>query len=1149
MKKLLNIFLIFSILLTNFFPVYLIKADECVYQVKIIRSNGNNEDVACFNNYNEAKTNMLNYNSDELNVAVIYSGGKIINAKYAIAKLKPGYEPNMYVSASATGRYTYISTSYGSDAAFVDYDVESKRALIKISGFQGWIHSDYVEIVPIVNIMQPSIILNKPYGNSKVRTEPTTNDSIGVHIGYVTEGSIHTYYEKRVAEGYTWYRIKYNNQDGWIASQSNWTSELSNGLNTYYQAWGDTGNLLHYFEHQINGYVSTGSFNNLATYPSFMERNGIYYSFDGNYFYKKITDMLDDYRNNTYSKSLNPNNPHFPYYMYLPNHSKTGYTANDFNQAIVNKGFYRGPDPSVKYIDIVNRVDGNGNPYLEGVWNDSISRSGISLLYNQGNSLVSVANKYGVNALLMFSTALNESSSGTSAIAFAKNNLFGINATDTNPFTNAKSYNSVYDSMEDFAILTGTKYSDPNHSNYHGSHYGNKVSGLNIMYASDPYWGEKQANHSRSIDKDFGANDYNANTIGVKLTDEEVSVHKEPNGSSSVIYKMRNKYDLVKNMPLIVFDKVLGNDGKYWYKVYTDASLDEYQNLSSNPYTFERSYGFIESSKFYVANNQPVINASNIVIKQYETANILNNVTATDVEDGNITGSIIVSGGYDNTTVGDYSITYTVEDNNRFSVSKTVTLTVVPADKPQITVPNKAIPQFTTFDPLSGVKATDYIDGDITNKIEVISNNVDTTKIGEYKVTYKVVNSKNSETVLDVIVRVIANQKPVIKADNQTISLGSTFSPLNYATATDLEDGDITNKVEVIYNDVNTSVPGRYKVTYQVTDNALNVTTLDIYVTVEEINYTKTRGEFYFEKMDFNNNTNKLEVVGYLAITGMNNTRDTNIKYDMIFKNNYNNTEIIKPLERWLDGNPSRSYSDGVYNYSATWFKGSIDISDLSSGEYTLYVRARSGTLESVNLFRNIFEKNMAKKVQTSNGKGFVFRNNNYLKDYPIELVVSDKGLITSVMPPNSSNMFNSYRSLSFDNKYLNIIGSSYNVGANYGSNTNITRELIFENISTGNRYTYDIGSYVGTDIPLRVPDGFSKVRGWFNTTGKIDISIIEKGKYIIYIRTKTDNVDDHGELNDIFLKEINATTNVGNKKYRIELNKNFRFRLELIVE
>jgi hypothetical protein len=65
--------------------------------------------------------------------------------------------------------------------------------------------------------------------------------------------------------------------------------------------------------------------------------------------------------------------------------------------------------------------------------------------------------------------------------------------------------------------------------------------------------------------------------------------------------------------------------------------------------------------------------------------------------------------------------------------------------KPRINAKDAEVKQGTTFDPLHcppiELKATDDVDGNITNKIKVIKNTVDTSKAGVYEVVYEVTNS------------------------------------------------------------------------------------------------------------------------------------------------------------------------------------------------------------------------------------------------------------------------------------------------------------------------------------------------------------------------------------------------------------------------
>ena len=78
------------------------------------------------------------------------------------------------------------------------------------------------------------------------------------------------------------------------------------------------------------------------------------------------------------------------------------------------------------------------------------------------------------------------------------------------------------------------------------------------------------------------------------------------------------------------------------------------------------------------------------------------------------------------------------------------------------------------------------------------------------------------------------NKAPVIDAKDVEITIGETFDAMKYATAKDAEDGDLTEKIKVVRNNVDTSKAGTYEVTYEVTDSAGATTTKTIKVTVKE---------------------------------------------------------------------------------------------------------------------------------------------------------------------------------------------------------------------------------------------------------------------------------------------------------------------------
>ena len=249
--------------------------------------------------------------------------------------------------------------------------------------------------------------------------------------------------------------------------------------------------------------------------------------------------------------------------------------------------------------------------------------------------------------------------------------------------------------------------------------------------------------------------------------------------------------------------------------------------------------------KMEVLNEAPVIHATDKTITVGDTFDPMAGVTATDTEDGNLTTKIEVKkNDVDTTTPGKYEVTYKVTDNQGASFTKSITVTVNPKmevlnEAPVIHATDKTITVGDTFDPMAGVTATDAEDGNLTTKIEVKKNDVDTTKAGKYEVTYKVTDNQGATCTKTIAVTVnpkmeVLNEAPTIDAADKTITVGDTFDPKAGVTAKDAEDGDLTNKIEVVKNTVDTKKAGEYEVTYKVTDSDGATRAKTIKVTVKE---------------------------------------------------------------------------------------------------------------------------------------------------------------------------------------------------------------------------------------------------------------------------------------------------------------------------
>ena len=245
---------------------------------------------------------------------------------------------------------------------------------------------------------------------------------------------------------------------------------------SYYTVSG--GSLVHYISQNLNS-APVSALNN-GPAPSYLTEGTKYYSYDGHYFYTDYAVMSADYQNGSNGASaVNAGNPFYNYFQFLDMRSSTGYTADTLNSILASAMTNAGIDPSS------SKLTGTGQEFVE----------------NQ--------NTYNVNALLSLSLAVNESGWGTSWICTEKNNIFGLNAVDTSPGLSADSFASIEDCIREFmADWMADGYLSSSDWRNHGEYLGNKGGGINVSYASDPYWGEKAAAIAWNLDAAGGNLDY-----------------------------------------------------------------------------------------------------------------------------------------------------------------------------------------------------------------------------------------------------------------------------------------------------------------------------------------------------------------------------------------------------------------------------------------------------------------------------------------------------------------------------------------------------------------------------------------------------------------------------------------------------------------
>lgn len=108
----------------------------------------------------------------------------------------------------------------------------------------------------------------------------------------------------------------------------------------------------------------------------------------------------------------------------------------------------------------------------------------------------------------------------------------------------------------------------------------------------------------------------------------------------------------------------------------------------------------------------------------------------------------------DYSKLGEYEVTLESHEKYAINTKKKVKVYVVDDEKPVITLKdNDIVIDYKEEYTEPGYTAKDNYDGDITDKVTTIGS-VNTKKVGLYKVTYKVNDSSNNETILETTINV-----------------------------------------------------------------------------------------------------------------------------------------------------------------------------------------------------------------------------------------------------------------------------------------------------------------------------------------------------------------------------------------------------------
>ena len=254
------------------------------------------------------------------------------------------------------------------------------------------------------------------------------------------------------------------------------------------------------------------------------------------------------------------------------------------------------------------------------------------------------------------------------------------------------------------------------------------------------------------------------------------------------------------------------------------------------------AYTVSEVSRRLTDNTPPVIAADRPLIEISVgdgEEKLLEGITASDRQDGDLTASVMVSGISKLTSADTAKVSYIVFDSDRNIGTFTRQVRYTDYRRPRFTLREPLIFAPGEDVTLNGrLFAEDVIDGDITGSIKVSARELSGGEEGIYHITVQVTNSLGDTAVatLPVIIGSREN-RPTVGLTSYLVYMttGEAFDPAAcLGTVTDSLGNPADPKDVVIESSVNPDKPGSYTVTYTYTDAAGRTGTAILTVLNEE---------------------------------------------------------------------------------------------------------------------------------------------------------------------------------------------------------------------------------------------------------------------------------------------------------------------------
>jgi beta-N-acetylglucosaminidase len=182
--------------------------------------------------------------------------------------------------------------------------------------------------------------------------------------------------------------------------------------------------------------------------------------------------------------------------------SQSYYTAkNRFDEILRNKLGVQTSSPMTALNEAAAMATSIGSVYDDVRLKSGASAAEIDAklagtnLEGLGESFVNAEQKHGVNAWFLTGLAIHESGYGSSKIATDKNNVFGFQAYDANPYESARTFASKEEGVDVVAKYLSEAYLTPGGTYYNGV----SIDNIGKRYATDPNWAAAIKKHMANL--------------------------------------------------------------------------------------------------------------------------------------------------------------------------------------------------------------------------------------------------------------------------------------------------------------------------------------------------------------------------------------------------------------------------------------------------------------------------------------------------------------------------------------------------------------------------------------------------------------------------------------------------------------------------